>query len=97
MLIALHRDPADIDASRRQVLMSQRILRLHYAAGLLRNYSSESMSRLVNMYLLDAGGARVAFKILRERVRRERRAGPTRSIVPRPERAVTSERTHPVA
>ncbi len=96
MLIALNSDPTDVDAGRRKVPVPQRILSFNYTTGLLGNYPRERVARLVDMNLPDPRPARVALQVFREGVRRERRAGSSRPVMPRPERAVTSESVHPV-
>ena len=63
MLIAFHCYPTYVDAGRRQILMSQRILRLHDAAGLFGDYPRERVARLVNMNLLDSSGARIPLQV----------------------------------
>ena len=75
MLITLHCDPTYVHSRRRQVLVSQRILRLNDAAGLFRDYSRERVARLVNMNLTDASGARLTLQVLIEGVGSEGDAG----------------------
>lgn len=82
-MITLHRDPADIDTPRRQVLVPERILRLDDAARLFGDYPRERMTHLVNVNLFHPRHARVAIQVFGEGVRRER--------------AVASESVHPVA
>jgi hypothetical protein len=64
VLITFHGDPPYIYSRRRYVFMPQRILRLDDAACLFRDYPRERVTRLVNMNLLDARGARVPLQVL---------------------------------
>ncbi len=63
VLITLHRDPTDVHPRSRQVLVPKCILRRDDASGLFGNNPRKRVARLVNMNLLDAGGARVALQV----------------------------------
>ncbi len=52
MLIFLDRDAIDIDARRRQVAMSQSVLRLNHRTRIFRDDARKRMPGLVDMHIL---------------------------------------------
>src|SRR5947209_18685812 len=90
VLVTLDGDAPDVDPSRRQILMSQRVLRLDDAARLFGDYPREGVARLVDVHLPQPRLARVPLQVLVEGVGGERRARLPRPVVPRPQRTLAA-------